>query len=422
MLFCNSFALEIADVVSMSGFLSALDVSNILLLWIVDATMVMFTAGLQSLVIDRFERKRFFRWMILAIAGAYIILRLLFAIGAPGWFNYALLLVLSDQQWVFFPLIFWVLANDVFGMSQAKRLFPLLIGLGFLGQSLGSAAAASAPRILHRFDVDTVELLSLNAAVYVVAYVVITLGLRTTALPGAAKKTSETAREALSEGWKFIREVASFRYLVVAFIAVYMVITVIRFHFLVVSAAAFPDHGDFQTFYGIYRFLLILSSILTTTFLSGRIMQSVGLKNIFTVTPMIFLLIILAMLGSPSVLVGTAAMIMTWLAFFTIDQPSRKAFQALVPEKRRGRVSLFMDSYIPAAGTIIASIVLGIIVLGNAGDAEASSVAYLIFGGAAAAFAVGSALYLRKVYDVSLLNWRMKRRSRGASVLDKLEF
>jgi hypothetical protein len=111
------------------------------------------------------------------------------------------------------------------------------------------------------------------------------------------------------------------------------------------------------------------------------------------------------------------------LAKSTIDEPARKSFQALVPAERRGRVSMFMDSYLFAAGAIIGSVILGIIILLE--DRLGSLEKYYIYLGIAAAATVVTiwfAFQVRGVYDASLLNWRLKRRQRASGVLDKLDF
>ena len=43
-------------------------------------------------------------------------------------------------------------------------------------------------------------------------------------------------------------------------------------------------------------------------------------------------------------------------------------------------------------------------------------------GLAAALFAIWAIFRMRAVYYTSLLNWRLKRRQRGGSVLDRLDF
>src|SRR5678816_3492288 len=132
--------------------------------------LIIFTAGLQSLIVDRFQRVSLLRWMSIVIAFAYLGLRLLFVIGAPGWLNYSLLYLLSDQQWLFFPLIFWVLANDTFDMSQGKRLFPLIASGSFIGQIVGLAIAGVVPALLVSVNLTSVELLVFNAGIYIITF------------------------------------------------------------------------------------------------------------------------------------------------------------------------------------------------------------------------------------------------------------
>jgi len=106
--------------VSTSGFLSQVSVPNILIVWIVDMSLILVSAGLQSLIVDRFHRIQLMRWMSIILGAAYVGLRVLFAVGAPAWLNYSLLFLVADQSWLFFPLIFWVLA--AVGLAFGGRL------------------------------------------------------------------------------------------------------------------------------------------------------------------------------------------------------------------------------------------------------------------------------------------------------------
>jgi hypothetical protein len=97
----------------------------------------------------------------------------------------------------------------------------------------------------------------------------------------------------------------------------------------------------------------------------------------------------------------------------------------MVPNEKRGRVSMFIDSYLPSGGTIIGSLVaFAIISLGlKFGFArEQYSLIYLGVGVAVALLAVYAAFRVRATYEQSMLSWQLKRRTRGASVLDKLDF
>jgi hypothetical protein len=92
-----------------------------------------------------------------------------------------------------------------------------------------------------------------------------------------------------------------------------------------------------------------------------------------------------------------------------------------VPEERRGRVSMFMDSYLFAFGAIAGCLVIGAVVLLEFSSATAAGV-YLSVAAITAAIAIWAIMRMRSVYDTSLLNWRLKRRRRASTVLDKLEF
>ena len=417
----NSLAMQVSSVVSVSGFLSEVGPNQILIVWVVDMLLIILAAGLQSLIVDRFDRITLMGWISIAFALAYTVLRVMFTFGVPGWLTYSLLYLLTDQQWLFFPLIFWILANDIFDMAQSQRLFPLIGGLGFVGQVLGLGITAAAANVLRERNVSTVELLSLNVVIYILVYALVVTRLRGVKIRHTAH-ARETVREALTEGWGFIREVPTFRFLTLSMIAAGMAITIIEFRFLADSNAAFHDPASFQTFYSLYKIGLAVGGLAIQGFLTSRIINRMTLKNAFFVLPVALVAGTAAMLAAPGVVTSTAVRATTRILQNT-DESARKSFQALVPEERRGRVSMFMDSYLYAIGTIIGSILTGIVILIGLGVRSTSD--YFVYIGLAllaSILATWAIIRVRATYDTSMLNWRLKRRQRGASVLDKLEF
>ncbi|MEN8240798.1 MAG: hypothetical protein ABFS17_02665, partial [Chloroflexota bacterium] len=148
------------------------------------------------------------------------------------------------------------------------------------------------------------------------------------------------------------------------------------------------------------------------------------LKNTFLFFPIASLIGVIGMILVPGVGMGIAAMAGVKLIRDTINESGRKSFQGLVPEERRGRVSTLMESYLPAIGTMLASI-LGILVIYVGEMAGYKSILIYIYMGIAAVgsiFGLWAILKMRGVYDSSLLNWRLKRRQRRAqtALLDKL--
>jgi hypothetical protein len=422
LLLSNAVAQQVSGIVAISGFLSEGGVNQILIVWVIDTLLITLMTGLQSLIVDRFDRITLMRGMIFGFALVFTVLRLMFTFQSPGWLNYALIYLVSQQQWLFFPLVFWVLANDILDMAQTKRLFPLIAGLGSVGRLLGIGIALLSPSLFSQWGIKSEEVLTFNVLIYMLAYLLMLGGLRSVQVRKTVQKR-ETLRETLTEGWAFVREVPSFRYLMLSIVALVLCDTIIEFRFLVVSDQIFSDASSYQMFYSLYRLALTLSALTIQSFLTNRIIVRISLKNTFLILPLTALAGAAWMMSLPGIISGVGGVMLQKLPAITINESARKAFHALVPEERRGRVSMFMDSYLFAAGTIIGCLVTGAIILVGflIGSSEYFYV-YLAVAVMAALFALWAVLKMRTVYDSSLFNWRLKRRQRRTSALDKLDF
>ncbi len=421
LLLTNSLSIQISNIVSVSGFIETGGVNKILFVWIVDMLLVMAATALQSLIIDRFNRTKLLGWMCFIFAGAYVVVRLLFVFKVPDWFNYSILYFLTDQQWLFFPVIFWVLANDIFDLAQAKRLFPLISSFGFAGKLLGIGFAIISPQLLASIGAANAEVLLFNVCLYLIAYVIMQVAFQSVKIRPVTGGNGESVQAALSEGWGFVKDVLSFRYLVVGLLALAVCDTIIEFRFLLITDNA--AGANFQVFYGIYKLVTTLLAIVLQSLATSRLIERLNLKNSFFVMPLTAILSMVTLLVSSSAVSAVFAYAILKLIDGTLNESARKAFQALVPEERRGRVSMFMDSYLLAAGTIIGAVLTAIIVFGGRLiNLQSPEYAYLGLGLSAAVLALVAVGLMRQAYDSSLLNWRLKRRQRGASTLDKLTF
>lgn len=417
--FSNSVATSVASVAAVSGFLKDDGLSQIPILWIIDMLVTFLFTGLQSLIIDRFERTRLLKAMSIGFAMIFAILRLMFYLHTPNWLNYGTIIILSEQQWMFFPLVFWTLAQDVFSVAQAKRLFPLIVGMGLSGQLIGFVIVSTAPQLLNKISAAPEELLLLNVAIYLAAYFLLKIGLKKVEVRPVTEQQG-TISEIFMEGWDFVKNVPAFGYLTNSIFAISLGLTVVEFAFLAVTLQTFTT--NFQTFYGFYCLgVMILSTILQGLVVS-RLIEKLTLKNSFLLTP-------LALLGGSLAMLFTGAggaiisMLLPEVTLSTVDDSVRRSFQSLVPEERRGRVSVFMESYLYTLGVVIASLlILGVLFLGKWIGERASFYIYRGLAIASSFWAIWAILKMRQVYDHGMLNWRLKRRQRSVQNFDKLEF
>lgn len=421
LLFANSVAYQISNIVSVSGFLEQVGVNEFLVVWSIQMLLVMVTASAQSLFIDRFNRVTLLKWISVVFAFLYILLAIMFMLKLPGWITYSFLSILSEQQWFFFPLILWILASDIFfDLSQSQRLFPLLAAFGFIGEVVGLGISAVSPGVMASLDIDANQLLNLVVLLYLVAYFMATP--LSNARVRQTRVKPEPLRETLNEGWGFVQEVPAFRFVMVSMVGIAVCVTIIEYHFLVMAEQTLAhDEGQFQTYFSIISLIQTFLSIGLQAFITSRLMSKMGLKNTFIVTPLLSFFSLVGMIAFPGLNSSSGGYLSTKVSWYTIDQSARKALQALVPEERRGRVSMFIDTYLFALGVIFGCILLGIVLLvRHFVIGGASGLPYLLLGLLVSVIAIWAIYRLRQVYDSSMFNWRLKRRQRTTSVLDRL--
>jgi ATP/ADP translocase len=418
-LFANYAAMGITKVVSVSGFLSEVKDHYILLVWAVDMVLLILATGLQSLIVDRFDRVKLMGGILLAFAFLYALLPLAFlSKGFPAPISYTLIYLLNDQQWRFFPVVFWILVNDIYDPGTGRRVMPFIGVFAFIGAIIGLAIAAADAR----YQFGAVTLLWLNASIFLVAYFVSQFQLRSVKLPPPAGVKADSMKETLTEGWEFIKTVPAFAYLALGMLATGSVMTVLLYD--VLSDAKFELGTGFQSFYAAYNLIIAVVSIFMQS-LSTRIIERLSLKRSFLIQPLMMLASAVASFIVPGYVSSAVTQGVSRVTYDTTDLSARKAFQAMVPNEKRGRVSIFLDGYLPSGGTILGSLItFAIISAGlHVGIPRGQySLYYLGVGIVIALVGLYAAYKVRATYEQSMLNWQLKRRARGASLLDKLDF
>ncbi len=417
----NAMSRQVTEIFSLSGLLSEGGPNQVLVVWLIDYLIILLVAGAQSLLVDRVDRITLMKGLTLALAGVFVLMRLLFLLHLPPFLTYGVLYILAEQQFLMFPLIFWVLANDVFEVSQTKRIFPLIASWSFAGIIIGTGITAISPSVVQWLKLSIEDVLLVNVLIYLVSFGLVYFGLRSVKMRKTAPRKAESVKESLVEGWNFVKEVPSFRFLILSILLMVIGDVIIEFRFINVTEVGFPTQDSYQRFYSLYRMGMTVVAIIIQTTLASRVIERLSLKRVFFLYPATMLLGALCVLAFPMVWVAILTMASLKLMRDTIDESSRKSFQALVPEERRGRVSTFMDSYLPGFGTVLACLIaLGVVGLGNLLNIPNAYMFYLGLAAIGSGVALFSIYQMHKAYDVSLLNWRLKRRQRAAGVLDRL--
>jgi AAA family ATP:ADP antiporter len=421
----NTLVLELSDVVATAGFISHIGVSGILWLWVIDMLITLVVTGACASVIDRMSRVKLMVWLLGGLTVLYLILQLLFHAGAPSWLIYPALYIMADLQLSVFPLIFWTLANDVYSVSDGKRLFPIIGAGSALGSILGNGLAAGAAVLIARTGGSELNLLIVAAAILLCGILLLWFAFRhQTVRARQARETHTGVRETIRVGTDFFKNVPFFKYLAVVMLLAGMALTIVEYNFLSATEQSLTSGLQFQAFYGTYKLALMVSVFLCQGLLTGRLLRKVPLKNTFIVLPATLVIVAGCVLVIPGLLGAALGRFLARLVQRTWDDLARKSVQGMIPDERRGRISIVMDSYFYTIATLVGCLMIGSLLLASSWGWLSSgwvTTIYLVIAALAAIGAVWASLRLRAVYDRSLLNWRLARAHRK-SVLDGVEF
>jgi len=421
----NMMVLELSDVVATAGFVSNLGVDKVPTLWIITTLITIFAAGWYVMFVDRFSRLNLVTWLLLGLAAIYLVIQVLFEAGVSDFITYPALYILADQQFMIMPLAFWALANDVYSVAESQRIFPIVASGAVIGGLLGNGLAAGPAVSFTERSGSIASILMLAAGLLVLAVIILRLVFRKRPLRARQSREEDTSlRETIAIGLDYFRNLPLFKAVGYLMICAGIVLTLVEFNFLSIIENNVATDLEFQQFLGIYKAIQTTGILLFQWLITSRLLTKISLKNAFSVLPAALTAASVVALALPNLVGAAVSRFLSRTVLDAWDDPSRKALQGLIPDERRGRIATFMDSYFITSATILACVLL-VVLLSLVGSGLISlglaTKIYLAVAGLAGIGGIASSIYLKRVYDSSLLNYRLSR-SKRKSVLDGIEF
>jgi hypothetical protein len=438
----NSFALASVDVSGVSGFVESIGTQYFWVLNIAEMLLSLFVSAVYIQFADRIPRVRLMKILLAGMGVTYLFVGAFFALAtytqamdglgrALGMEDarallYPLLYLIRSQQVIIFPIAFWNLANNLYSMSEARNVFPMLASGDMLGGLVGYSLFTELFGMRAIFSSEQAAIPLLGCA----ALLVLNLGLFQAGLKEPAKQEDDNDEKPeeddekisfwgnIQEGMQTIRQVPLFRHLAVAVAFIWMVFPLLDYHFY--HQIELTPNSNFENFYSLYNIAMMLVPLILQWRLVPGLMKRVETKNAFIALPIILVIGTAFSLGWVGIASATTAVLLGYIVLNSWDTPMMSTLQNLIPEERRARVSTLLNNYSYAAGKIAGSLVLGLTLW--AGSWVTFRIEYLTLGITllAALGALASAWLARNSYENSMLSWRVARRARSSSLLDKL--
>lgn len=383
-LFVEHFGGALGDVVGTSGLLATEGSRSLLGMWLLDAIIALGAAGILSTLLDRVDRTRLVRRIVLGSAGLAVLYAALLGFGPPSAAAFLIIAVGQRVQNCVIYYAAWALARDAFGdsvtalarlrvIATAGQLAGALVaaalgGLGVPQAALFVSVAALffvVERILARgHAVRAIESARTHGAVVSLppsqpAFA----SLRPTEPPHFEESVAPPRAAGLRRVLAYLKESRQVRSLMLLGISNGVGYSVLAFVLARVFDASHGDIDALQTKYGVLRALEPLAYAATELVVAPFVIKRAGVARAMAATPVVLLLGVAALLAWPTAVVGIAAS-SALQASFAVEAPALSSAIGSLPARLRARIGVLLDStpytvgYIVAVGILGASLVI----------------------------------------------------------------
>ena len=305
-----------------------------------------YSAGL-----GRFEKGRFFLWVISAFAVLLILERAAITLDLPFLYP-ALWLTINGMGGILGTFV-WNLAGEVCDARQAKRLFPLFTSAGILGSVLGNAVTGFIAKLLGTDNLFLLYALLLGIAFYLTRLIAKSYFRKERNL---SKQTS--LLDDLRAGFDFARGSSLMRLIAYSSILFSVLFFTVAFPFNKVVTTTFPDEAGVAGFLGLFNSITTAATFFVSLFLANRIYTRLGIINSVLLMPLAYIFSFaiftlrydlsgaaIARFAQLVILAGIAGT--AWNALFNV-----------VPSQKRGQVLAFNNGVPSQLGVVLSGVLL----------------------------------------------------------------
>lgn len=371
-------------------------------------------ALIQFRFVDQKARLKVLRLVSLLYAVAFIITLIMLGSSVAPIICIAIVYLLGDQLNFLVPLLVWSLAGDEFNVAEGRKVFGWIIAWTYGGQVLGLAIAASSPFAFSALNLPLPLLLLIDPIVCIFVGLWLPLRLKGT-FAAKGLNTPESLKTSLAGAWDFINGVPIWRTFLLASTITFIGGMTVFLSFMTGEGDLIgSDAGQLQFFFGSVMLASLIMCLLLQVFFAEKLQDRIGIPGVLIILPVmtvlagILLACGIAFRSYPLLALGLAAW---FIPRWSVDENARRAALALVPDERRTRVSFIVDLLPISVGLIIAGPLAALGLL--AGQLWVIPA----LGALITIFAIPLALRVRRGWEDSLLNWRLRRRKQNRSIV-----
>ena len=400
----NTFIQICGDVL----FISNLGVGKLPFMYIVSAVVLAIIALAIIPVIDRLERTKIYNLTAGSLALGLIFCRLLTVFNFK-WIYYGIYVSTYILESILF-LEFWLMASDVCPTRQAKRIFPVILGLSLTSGTITAFLTRPLAQSIHTENLLLV--CSLLCGITIIFSQMISRFLPGRRMARVEKEPKEISNlKRLQLDLRIVWQSKLARVISFCFILYTVLSFILDYKFNQIMSLHFTVGGEINTdrltaFYGQIKGCIAIASLALQFFLAGHLINRLGVCQTYLLMPFVFFLGFLGIPAAQLVQKGFYAALSARFGHKTVAgslyRSSGELLYNAIPNEKRGRVRAFHTAVMEPLGVALAGGVIMLVKMQAVSVAIGLSLVYLIIVG----------LSLKKNYIASLINM-LKEKSGG---------
>ncbi len=341
-----------------TAFLKRYGVEYLPVVYMLNSIITFVVMGFLAGIIARLEGNQILAYVLLFCSCSVAALRII----VPYDFNflYPLLFILKAQYDILLGLLFWNLANDLFNIRQSKRLFPLVIAGGVIGEIIGSFGTPILGELISINNLMLAYAINTMLAFFTITKMRYRFP---TLLFTAGKGKKAQSRPSVTEQFQNIRVLIGETPLVTILILLTLlpniVIPILNYQFNFTINSQFATETGMIQFFGYFRGVMNIVSLVLLLFV-GKVYSRLGLPIALMFHPFNYLLVFTAFLFRFDVFSAIYARLSTNVIRTTFNKPVTDVLMGIFPTSYRSKIRPFLRGTVVRIGLFTGS---GIILL-----------------------------------------------------------
>lgn len=250
---------------------------------------------------------------------------------------------------LFVVSVFWAFMVDVFRTDQAKRLFGFIGVGGTLGGIVGAAVTAALARPLGPIVLFLVSAALLEGAVQCVGQ------LTRDAAPAANAAPTPDRGESLIGGQTLAGISHVFKSPYLLNICLYMMLftvgsTILYFQQAHIAEQTFHDRATQTAFFARIDLAVNLLTLVTQTFLTGRLMKWLGVPAMLALLPILTIAGFATLGLAPTLGVFVVFQVLRRSGEYAVARPTREVLYTVLEREDKYKAKHFIDTFVYRSG------------------------------------------------------------------------